>query len=412
MLSLFYSVLRKTERFLFYYIKFNYNMFGAQFKSIIIGIAALGSTESIASKITNQYITDFKLISISEMRASGIPASIKLAQGILESDCGRSPLATIANNHFGVKCGKAWTGANIMQLDDDVDSTGAVIPSCFRAYFHGSESYRDHTAFLTSPNKKSRYGFLFDLGSADYQGWAHGLKMAGYASDPTYPQKLIQIIEKFKLYEYDEPIARIVPAGEVIVAQETKKSTTTTAPKPKEKLQTEKSKDTPIIVADEPKAKKVKTAEKPNTKTKVMRKYVVERINGLPTVLTSGGESLEDIATAQGMDPFDLLSFNEGINSNYQILGRNTIVFLERKKKICETRSQHIITGEETMYDVAQMYGIRLESLLKMNNLSQNARVKAGEKISLDRQLARKSTPRHNDVARFDQFLNLGSDSK
>jgi flagellum-specific peptidoglycan hydrolase FlgJ len=157
-------------------------------------------------KLTENYIYTYKNIAISEMKRTGIPASIKLAQGILESDLGRSPLANLANNHFGIKCGKDWGGEVFYKLDDDTDSTGTLIESCFRAFSSGAESYTAHSEFLTNPAKASRYGFLFDLASTDYVGWANGLKFAGYASDPSYPQKLIKIIENNKLYLFDENI--------------------------------------------------------------------------------------------------------------------------------------------------------------------------------------------------------------
>ena len=140
------------------------------------------------------FIKKYKDIAIQEMDRTGIPASIKLAQGILESGCGRSELSLNANNHFGIKC-HDWTGPSVKKDDDRRNE-------CFRKYKSPEQSWIDHSNFLTT---RSRYAFLFDLSKTDYKGWAKGLKKAGYATAPDYAQKLIRIIEEEKLYEFDRP---------------------------------------------------------------------------------------------------------------------------------------------------------------------------------------------------------------
>jgi len=149
-------------------------------------------------KIAEAYINQYKDIAVSEMHRSGIPASIKLAQGLLESDWGRSNLATEANNHFGIKCGNSWTGGSFFKEDDDYQD-GKLISSCFRKYGDAAQSYVDHTTFLSKP----RYVDLFELDPKDYKSWAKGLRKAGYATDKKYPQKLITIIEKYDLAKFD-----------------------------------------------------------------------------------------------------------------------------------------------------------------------------------------------------------------
>lgn len=161
-----------------------------------------------ASKLSDAYINQYKEIAVSEMHRTGIPASIKLAQGLLESDWGRSDLANIANNHFGIKCGNYWRGESFFKEDDDYHQ-GEIIASCFRKYASAQQSYIDHSEFLA----KARYQKLFNLNTKDYHGWAKGLKEAGYATDPEYPSKLISIIEKYELYLYDEPVS-----NEVLIA--------------------------------------------------------------------------------------------------------------------------------------------------------------------------------------------------
>ena len=143
---------------------------------------------------TLSYIDSFKGVAIEQMNASGIPASIILAQGILESGNGNSSLAKFANNHFGIKCTSDWKGKGYFK-DDDARN------DCFRVYKDARESYRDHSEFL----KRKRYSFLFELDKNDYKNWAYGLKQAGYATNPKYPELLINIINRYKLNEYDEP---------------------------------------------------------------------------------------------------------------------------------------------------------------------------------------------------------------
>lgn len=142
------------------------------------------------------YIADFSEIAKSNMKTHGIPASIALAQGILESGAGKGKLAQSANNHFGIKCHTGWNGESVKHDDD-------AAQECFRKYTHASESYRDHSLFLTS---RSRYASLFKLDKGDYESWAKGLKAAGYATDIKYPAKLIGIIERFDLYKYDNEV--------------------------------------------------------------------------------------------------------------------------------------------------------------------------------------------------------------
>lgn len=162
-----------------------------------IFVLALLLTTSAFAELTDAnkkaYIERFKNIAISEMHEYGIPASITLAQGILESASGKSYLATKANNHFGIKCHSDWTGRKVYRDDDKKNE-------CFRAYDDPEESYRDHSIFLTT---RSRYAFLFKESRTDYKAWAHGLKKAGYATNKKYPQLLIRIIEENNLHQYD-----------------------------------------------------------------------------------------------------------------------------------------------------------------------------------------------------------------
>jgi flagellum-specific peptidoglycan hydrolase FlgJ len=146
------------------------------------------------------YIQTHLELAKKESRRSGIPVSIKLAQALVESGNGNSILASRANNHFGIKCKSSWTGPRYFYTDDDRDEYGNLVPSCFRMYPTPEDSYRDHSDFLMA---SMRYDSLFQLDSRDYQGWAEGLRLCGYATDPRYTKSLLKKIEQYKLYNYD-----------------------------------------------------------------------------------------------------------------------------------------------------------------------------------------------------------------
>lgn len=164
----------------------------------------LRSAPTIAANsfVKQNYINRYQDIAVQEMYRSGIPASITLAQGIIESMWGRGTLAINSNNHFGIKCKEEWQGARYNHFDDDYDASGRKIKSCFRVYDNPYESYRDHTEFLIN---RERYRVLFNYPATDYVNWANGLKNCGYATDPLYAQKLIRIIEENQLHRYDIP---------------------------------------------------------------------------------------------------------------------------------------------------------------------------------------------------------------
>ena len=229
--------------------------------SLLFVLVSINSV--IGSEKADRYINEYSPIASSEMMRVGIPASIKLAQGLLESSWGQSTLATEANNHFGIKCGSNWSGKEMYRSDDDYNKNGELMQSCFRAYNSAFESYMAHSDFLL----RKRYATLFDLSTLDYKGWAHGLKKAGYATDPKYPDKLIQLIEKYELYKFDqemnmnfvEEVANTnyppvditeynkptVPQDKVVVARkgnDTKNREKITEPK-KERIREEKIKD-------------------------------------------------------------------------------------------------------------------------------------------------------------------------
>lgn len=368
-------------------------------KTFILSTFCFASLHTLANKkLTENYISTYKNISVVEMRRTGIPASIKLAQGILESDLGRSPLANQANNHFGIKCGKDWSGNTYFKHDDETDNDGSIIESCFRAYSNAEESYLAHSEFLTLPSKQSRYGFLFELSTTDYVGWANGLKFSGYATDPSYPSKLIKIIESFKLYEFDEPISMPKKKTDDLIAENTKL--------PEKEYQGKQTLNNTEIINKQETKKESKA--KPNSK--VSGRYIISKINDIKTVRASGGESIRELAIRNDENVFDLLEYNEGIASQDYILNAGEIIFLQKKKKSYreEDKAFHKVEKGETMYEIAQKYGVRLESLLSKNNLRKDAVPMSGELISLDKNVSKSDTPKHQFIEKFDSFVDLG----
>lgn len=290
-----------------------------------------------------EYIQKYYPLAISEMHRSGIPASITLAQGCWESQNGNSRLATEANNHFGIKCKKEWTGKTIRH-DDDAKQ------ECFRKYAHAEASYIDHSDFLM---KGSRYAFLFKLDPKDYVGWAMGLKQAGYATDPTYAQRLIKIIEDYKLYIYDDygvkqPIASIKsePAAPAVV--------------------------------------KSQSLNKSNGRHKV------EMRNGLRTIVVGEGDTYASLSKEFKMKDWELGAYNDLAKGTQPKV--NEILYIEAKyKKASKAHKQHVVEKGDKMHYIAQRYGLRLKPLLKRNRMKPGDEPAEGQVIYLHKKRPRRA---------------------
>lgn len=339
------------------------------FISCMLCVTMLCATPS--RQLAEAYIAQYKGIAVSEMQRSGIPASIKLAQGLLESNWGRSELAQEANNHFGIKCGGTWSGGTFHQEDDDRDENGELIASCFRAYPDGYESYIAHTDFLLDPNKNYRYGFLFELETTDYRRWARGLREAGYATDERYPQKLIQIIEQYKLYEYDQP----VDASDRIYV-----------------------------------AKNIPIEEKKDNASHRRGEYHYDYINGVKMTKAKGGESVIELSKRLKVTWSQLIRNNEGLTDERQILKEGEYVYVERKPKAVKKGPKtHKVSDGEGMYDIAQTYGVDMKSLYRMNKISSDDELSVGMELSLDQMI--KKDAKRNDVASSKKSHNVKSGS-
>lgn len=304
----------------------------------------------------NVYIEQFATLAVEEMYRSGIPASITLAQGLLESRYGMSELAVKGNNHFGIKCHNNWKGGK-MYHDDDRRG------ECFRVYPSPEQSYRDHSDFL---RYRERYKFLFDYKITDYRSWAYGLKKAGYATDPAYPKKLIQLIEEYRLYEYDtKPLSYAInkkPEAPFKMTKVEKKA----ARKAKKVLE-----NIPDHLPESPaQIETVNVLPEENRQDfhfNMSREVFTK--NGVPFVYSVEGDTYESLAGSYDLFVRELMRFND--ISTDETLYPGTVVYLQKKKKqAVKGLEKHVIEAGETMRSIAQRYGIRLDALYKLNGMT------------------------------------------
>ena len=291
--------------------------------------------------IRKAYIQEFSQIAVDEMNRSGIPASITLAQGILESGNGQSELARKSNNHFGIKCHATWEGKKVFHDDD---SQG----ECFRAYDNPKHSYEDHTDFLV---RGSRYEFLFELELTDYRGWARGLKKAGYATAPDYADKLIRIIEDENLHRFDLTLsASLLVSEDTIVSK-------ITGPTLNEK------------------GKVVKNSK---------RKFLIHRLkhheNKTPYIILQHGESIESIADSLHMRIAVLLAIND---AGYEtVFNAGEAVYIDYKKG--RVKQKYMVAPKgTTMRAISQQYAVPIRKLYKYNDFKIGEQPKTSEQIRL-----------------------------
>lgn len=274
---------------------------------------------------TSEYIDKYKDIAIVEMKRSGIPASITLAQGIIESASGNSTLAREANNHFGIKCHK-WKGPTFHK-DDDTHN------ECFRKYKNPEESYRDHSDFLI---QGKRYAFLFEYKSDDYKNWAYGLKKAGYATNPRYPQDLIRAIEENNLQQYDK--------GDY---------------KKTEKLNI---KDENFIVD-------------------VKRRSIQEK-NRIKYIVATKDDNIESLTKELGLASWQLRKYNE-FPVDYQPM-EGEILYIQPKRNSAERGNDfHVVKEGENMHSISQLYGIKLKKLYRKNRMEAGSEPSVGQELWL-----------------------------
>lgn len=277
------------------------------------------------------------------MQEFKIPASITLAQGLLESGSGNSTLAREANNHFGIKCHKEWTGKTFHMDDDEKNE-------CFRAYKHAEESFDDHSRFLT---ERSRYAFLFELDIMDYKGWAEGLKKAGYATNPRYPELLLNQVNRYNLHRYDSIAMGLL--------------------KKQEKKDIEAEPELISQIPPQPGGFEV-VGKTPSGR-------YLHRNNGKKLLFAKEGESITALARELNVYAWQLLKYNDLANDDS--LKQGAIVYVEKKARKSSKYKAHTLRKGETLKDVSQLYGVRLSRLEKLNHWSEGANPPAGTAVRL-----------------------------
>jgi LysM repeat protein len=346
-------------------------------KKLILFFCILTSVTARAQKEkVTAYVNAYKDLAIEEMIRTGVPAAITLAQGILESQSGESALVKTSNNHFGIKCKTEWTGAKTYH-DDDARG------ECFRVYNSSAESYRDHSDFLKT---RPHYAFLFTLDPTDYEGWAYGLKKAGYATSPTYPQRLLKLINEHNLQQFtlaalsrsNTPAAEVKENTTVAAAAEPVQVITEKAtPQQAEQTETpiEKTKPATDTKADNTAAPAPAVAVKA-----ISYPSGIFTINNTKVMYAAEGTSLLSLANQFDIPLSKLLEFND--LPAMDVLDTNRLLFIERKPKRGAV-DFHVVADGETLHSISQMEAIRLDSLLEYNHLSRTATVVAGDRIYL-----------------------------
>lgn len=281
------------------------------------------------SRLYEQYIDRYAGMAVDQMKRHGVPASITLAQGLLESAAGTSTLARKGNNHFGIKTGGRWKGPYMLMTDDAPNEK-------FRVYKNAAESYEDHSRFL---RYGPRYAFLFNLSPHDYKGWARGLKKAGYATNPRYAELLINLIERYELDQYDK--------------------------KRKE-------------------SRHQRHEREERAELESAFGITIRRCNGQYYVIARRGDTFASLARALRTKEKKLRKYNE-VDATYT-LSQGDIVYLGQKAKKADKRlgtKYHTMAAGESLYQISQRYGIRLSSLCKMNPIADNYHFKEGDRIRI-----------------------------
>ncbi|MBK8341317.1 MAG: glucosaminidase domain-containing protein [Flavobacteriales bacterium] len=283
-----------------------------------------------------EYIAQWEGVAVKAMKEHGIPASITLAQGLLESGNGNSELAREARNHFGIKCTPDWTGGKSYHDDDRKND-------CFRKYNDAADSYDDHARFLQRP----RYAGLFELRTTDYKGWAHGLKKAGYATDPRYPQKLIDLIERYELHKLDSggKPSRPAPAPKP----------STTKPRPTEG-------DEVIVSVD---------GSRP----------IQRNALGMKVVMARRGDTFRGVADELGVLAGQVAKWNDQ-DKNAAIM-EGQVLYLQPKRNQAKEAKEHVVRAGESLWSISQEHGMKLEKLALYNGLAEDAPVAPGTRLVL-----------------------------
>jgi hypothetical protein len=325
---------------------------------MIIGLLVLAGRKLQAQMSVNGilYVNTYKALAMVEEQRAGIPAAIILAQGLHESEAGTSELVKQSNNHFGIKCKDDWKGQVVYHDDDSRQE-------CFRSYATAADSYRDHSDFL---RRSGRYSFLFDLDPADYEGWAYGLKKAGYATNIKYSQILIKLIKDYNLQQYsliatgkmrpEDEVVLVAPGGSPVLAAAVV---------------------APVVERAGPGSGAVS-----GDVDSLAAMYPVGEfeINKTKVVYAKAGLSLLAIAGQYDIPLGRLLEFND--MKEQDVLEKGQLIFLQRKRRTGAVE-YHLVKDGEGVYAICQAEGVRYQDLLEMNQLSPGLEPAAGERIYL-----------------------------
>lgn len=309
-------------------------------KRFLLLLSLLAAVPAAGQDPYSDYIEKYAGLAVSEMQRTGVPASITLAQGLVESAAGESPLALHANNHFGIKCHSDWKGMKFYKDDDQVQE-------CFRVYDTVEDSFRAHSDYLL---ERERYQGLFSLDPTDYRAWARGLRRAGYATDPRYADKLIRLIEEYDLVRFDIPAQKEAPA----LAQ--------TQPAPELKLRDPSD-----------------TLYRERLSLSLSRP-VYER-NGVPYVFAIEGDTYASIAESQGLFLREILRFND--LKQEMPLSSGDVVYIARKQKNGEYGSYEVRWDGETLWEISQFFAVQLKKLRQYNAFRGDGPLEEGDAILL-----------------------------
>ncbi|MBR3286865.1 MAG: glucosaminidase domain-containing protein [Bacteroidales bacterium] len=299
------------------------------------------------------YIAKYAPLAVSEMKRTGIPASITLAQALLESDNGNSALARASNNHFGIKCKSGWTGGTVYYDDDEAGE-------CFRKYSSVRDSYRDHSDFLCN---QERYAGLFKYASTDYRHWAQGLKDAGYATSPTYAANLIRIIEENNLARYDRH-----QAGNRRIGAETDTETGTYRRNWLGQLRPGR-----ITIED--------AERNPECYTVIIERKIMKN-NGVKYVLAKEDDSIRNIADDLGCSASRLRRCNE-VSKQY-VPQKGDIIYIRNKRnRMLQGNVMHVVSSGESIRSISQKYGIKTQALYRNNNMRMGDVIRVGQVLTI-----------------------------
>ena len=352
-------------------------------KRILFLLAAAWLALGAAKNPRLAYIDQYSALAVLEMQRTGVPASITLAQGMLESGYGLSPLATKAHNHFGMKCHSDWKGEKFFYDDETPDE-------CFRVYPTVEDSFRAHSDFLRG---RERYKALFDLDPTDYKGWARGLRRAGYATDPGYATKLINLIEDFQLYRFDTMTEEDLQAAPE--AAPVAEAAAPEAEAPEAVVPAPAAPETAVAEAQPVREHTVRperddwpddeTVDLPVYKESVSLSLArpVYEMNGVRYVRATEGETWASLAADNHLSLKQILSFNDLTSPTP--LRSGTMVYLARKKAEAEPGYGLYEVDQEglTLWDISQMFGIQLKKLRLYNSFRRDAPIRPGDTIIL-----------------------------